>query len=108
MINDYILVNDYIKAQFLVLTVKVFDWCKENHKAVCEGYLHWSTAEKDTDELLKLYIEKENAPGSLNDTGLNEHLFPEYEINIEPEVIVPTKKAAKKTRDEFDEESNFV
>jgi hypothetical protein len=37
---------------------------------VFEGYLHWSTAEKDTDELLKLYIEKENAPGALNDTGL--------------------------------------
>lgn len=85
---------------------KVFDWCKENHKAVCEGYSHWSTVEKDIDELLKLYIERENAPGALNDTGLNEHLFPEYEVNIEPEVIVPTTvKTAKKNKDEFDEES---
>lgn len=84
---------------------QVFDWCKENHKAVCEGYSHWSTVEKDVDELLKLYIERENAPGALNDTGLNEHLFPEYEINIEPEVIIPTNvKIAKKNKDEFDEE----
>lgn len=86
---------------------QVFDWSKENHKAVCEGYLHWSTVENDVDELLKLYIEKENAPGALSDLnqGLNDHVFPEYEVIIEPEVIEaePVKKEKKK-KELFDEE----
>lgn len=82
---------------------QIFDWTKENHKEVCEGYLHWSTAERDIDELLKLYIEKENAPGAMSDQGLNEHVFPEHEILIEPEII-PASCKKQKQKETYDEE----
>lgn len=86
----------------------MFDWSKNNHKEVCEGYLHWSTVENDTDELLKLFIEKENAPGSATDQGLNEHVFPELEILIEPEVIeTPSPVNKKSQKAAFDEESKI-
>lgn len=85
---------------------QVFDWTKENHKAVCEGYLHWSNVENDVDELLKLYIEKENAPGALSDLnqGLNNYVFPEYEIIIEPEVIETKPVKKEKKKNDFDVE----
>lgn len=84
---------------------QVFDWVKENHKAVCEGYLHWSTVENDVDELLKLYIERENAPGALSDQGFTEHVFSEYEITIDAEVIeAPVIRKKKEKVIEFDEE----
>lgn len=85
---------------------QVFDWKSENHKGVCEGYLHWSTNDIDVDELIKLYIEKENAPGATSDlnNGLNEHVFPEYEIAIEPEVIPARSEKKIKKEKKFDEE----
>lgn len=87
---------------------QVFDWTKENHKEVCEGYLHWSTAERDIDELIKLYIEKENAPGAMCDQGLSEHVFPEYEVLIEPEVIPASCKKEQKQKETYDEESRLI
>ncbi len=90
---------------------QVFDWQKQNHKAVCEGYEHWSLVENDVDELLKLCIEKENMPGELSDLnqGLNEFVFPEYEILIEPEVIAPVVAARKTQKDKkLEEESELM
>jgi len=88
---------------------QVFDWQKQNHKAVCEGYEHWSHVENDVDELLKLMIEKENMPGELSDLnqGLNDFVFPEYEVLIEPEVIVPLVDKKTKKDKKLEEESEF-
>ena len=78
---------------------QILDWTQRNHKGICSSYIK-AINSNDTDELMKNYIENENA--SSNEE--NNNLFPEYEILIEPEVL-DFKKDHKEKDFKYDEES---